>query len=114
MGSLNVRILSHDDAWPKRRYQLAPEPEPRWWAFFEDALRSRDMAAAGLNPGTRIEKAGASDLRVTDVTSRSAPATDKFVVAVVSDATRQALQGTPPTRRSRSIPGGEPRPAGKT
>jgi hypothetical protein len=113
MGSLDVRILSHDDTWPERRYQLEPEPEPRWSTFFADALRRRNMAAAALNPGTRIEKADSSDLRVTDVSYRSAAATDKFVATVVNDAPRQALQNTKPAGRIRSNPDGETRPAGK-
>ncbi len=49
------------------------------------------MAGAGLNPATRVGQLGASDLRVTNITIQSSLATNKFVAAVVSEATRQAL-----------------------
>jgi hypothetical protein len=90
MSSVDVRISSDDGAWPERRYQLSPEPATNWWTFFAAALRSSNMAGAGLNPATRVERLGASHLRVTNITIQSSLATNKFVTAVVSEATRQA------------------------
>ncbi len=49
------------------------------------------MAGAGLNPATRVEQLGTSDIRVTNITRQSSLATNKFVAAAVSEATRRAL-----------------------